>query len=187
MVWKKLGKEGLAVRAPWPVAEPEDKIRTREAKFLRDTLKGFRTQYGKAKKPSTDVTIIVTETYPQWKIDTLAWMQTKYDTETGFPATFMKDLKGYTGSSGIDKKMIKFTMQFASFVKKEVEDAGPVAMDVQLPFDQKEILSISLDYIKAQLNLTELNIIKVGEDEAKDLPEKVSDGASPGKPYLWMH
>jgi leucyl-tRNA synthetase len=184
MLWKKLGKEGLAVRAPWPVAEEEDKIRTREAKFLRDTLKQFRTMHGKAKKGFTNVSIVVGDTYPQWKIDILTWMQSIYDTTTGFPASFMKDLKTYTGNSGTEKKMIKFTMQFASFVKKEVEDAGPVAMDVQLPFDQKEILSASLEYIKAQLNVTDLNVMKVGEDE--EISDKVADSTTPGNPYLWM-
>jgi leucyl-tRNA synthetase len=44
MVWKKLGKEGLAVKAPWPIAEEEDKIMTREAAFLRITLQNFRAQ-----------------------------------------------------------------------------------------------------------------------------------------------
>ncbi|EJK66149.1 hypothetical protein THAOC_12941, partial [Thalassiosira oceanica] len=49
-MWRTLGKEGLAVRAPWPVVDEEDKLLTRQAKFLRDALKTFRTATGKAKK-----------------------------------------------------------------------------------------------------------------------------------------
>jgi leucyl-tRNA synthetase len=187
MLWNKLGKEGLAVKAPWPIAEEEDKIMTREAKFLRDTLKNFRAQQGKAKKGSTKASILVSDDYPQWKIDTLTWMHGKYDAETGFNATFMKDLKTWTGSNP-DKKMIKFTMQFASFIKKEVEDVGSMAMDVQLPFDQKEILLASDGYIKSQLNVTELDIINLRDTEgaAADVPERTKENVSPGKPVLWL-
>merc|ERR1712194_885609 len=49
-LWSKIGKEGLAVKAPWPVADEEDKLLTRQAKFLRDSLKKFRGIVGKAKK-----------------------------------------------------------------------------------------------------------------------------------------
>ena len=48
MIWKKLGKEGLAVKAPWPVADEEDKVLTRQSKFLRESLRYFRAQAGKA-------------------------------------------------------------------------------------------------------------------------------------------
>lgn len=187
MLWQMLGKEGLAVVAPWPIAEEEDKIMTREAKFLRDTLKNFRAQQGKAKKGSTKASILVSDDYPQWKIDTLIWMQGKFDADTGFNATFMKDLKTWTGSNP-DKKMIKFTMQFASFIKKEVEDVGSMAMDIQLPFDQKEILVASDGYIKSQLNVTELDIINLRDTEgaASDVPERTKENVSPGKPVLWL-
>jgi len=50
-MWKHaIGGEGLAVRAPWPIANDEDKVLTREAKFLGDAMKAFRQQAGKAKK-----------------------------------------------------------------------------------------------------------------------------------------
>jgi leucyl-tRNA synthetase len=188
MLWKKLGKEGLAVRAPWPVAEEEDKLMTREARFLRDTLKQFRAQLGRAKKGWTKASILVSTDYPQWKIDTLTWMQGKFDAETGFPATFMGDLKTWSGSSNTDKKMIKFTMQFASFIKKEADDVGAMAMDVKLPFDQKVILAASDGYIKSQLNLTELDIISLGgtEGAASGVPDKIAENVTPGKPVMWF-
>ena len=46
--------------------------------------------------------------------------------------------------------LIKNTMQFACFfVKREVEDVGPVAMETSLPFDQKAILEQSAAYLKS--------------------------------------
>lgn len=182
MVWKKLGKGGAAVHAPWPVAGEEDKILTRQAKLLRDSLKQFRTQVGKAKKGWEKASIVYTDEYPQWKVDVLTWMKTQYNGE--FANTFMKDLKGWTGKNLTDKKMIKFAMQFASFRKKEVEDVGESAMDIKLPFDEKELFGVSIAYMKSQLNLPDLDIVKLSEIEGT-MP-KNADNIEPGKPTLWL-
>ena len=185
MVWKKMGKEGLAVRAPWPEAGEEDKILTRQSKFLRDSLKDFRTLAGKAKKGWTKASVLVSDSYPQWKIDTLTWMQEQYK-DGAFPTTFMKDLKDWSSKNVSDKKMIKFTMQFASFIMKEVLDVGPMAMDLQLPFDQKEIFEESLKYLQAQLAISDIDILKIDSDEASEVPEKFRENVTPGKPSLWF-
>jgi leucyl-tRNA synthetase len=188
MMWKKLGKQGLAVKAAWPVAEEEDKILTRQAKYLREALKGMRSQAGKAKKGWTAASILVKDTYPQWKIDTLLWMKEQYN-GTSFACTFMNDLKDWTSTTVADKKMLKNHMQFASFVMKEVEEVGVAALDVQLPFDQKEILSECKAYIAKQLEVaTDLEIINLDNDTlaAAHVPENRADIATPGAPYLWL-
>jgi leucyl-tRNA synthetase len=179
-----MGKEGYAVKAPWPVADEEDKILTRQSKFLRDSLKNFRAQCGKAKKGWKEVSILVTDSYPDWKLSTLQWMQEKYN--NGFPADFMQQLKKLT-SELPDKKLIKFTMQFASFTKKEVEDVGPTAMDLVLPFDQKAVFEESTNYIKSQLKIEAFDIIKLEDDETgASVPDRVKDNVVPGKAYLWF-
>lgn len=185
-MWKKLGKSGFAVHAPWPVVTAEeDKLLSRQAKFLRDSLKRFRGLAGKAKKGWKKASIIIGDSYPDWKVTTLKWMQGQYDeTENGFSPTFMKDLKTWTGQNVDDKKMIKFTMQFASFMKAEAADVGKVAMDIQLPFDQESILRGSLVYIKSQLNIPEIDILK--SETAEGCPDRITDQVTPGKPYLWM-
>lgn len=201
MVWKKLGKEGLAVKAPWPIAEQEDKILTRVTKFLSDSIRQFRTQAGKAKKDWKTMSILVSDVYPQWKIDTLLWMQQQYNSTTKtFTETFMKDLKDWSAATVTDKKLIKLVMQFASFRKKEVEDAGETAMDIQLPFDQCAIIEECRSYIQAQINIvpssdnndtsssTNITIIKL-DDSTTDkaaIPERISENVEPGKPYLWI-
>jgi len=185
-LWKDLGKDGLAVRASWPTVGEEDKLLTRQAKFLRDSLKSFRTSAGKAKKGWKAATILVAEDYPQWKVDALLWMQSKYDKSTGsFPVTFMKDLKEWTTTSVTDKKKIKLTMQFVSFMKKEVDDVGESGMDIKLPFDQFAIINESTAYIKSQLNLEEVRVGSVGDQELA-VPEKIVGNVMPGKPFLWM-
>jgi len=180
----KLGLQGLAVRAPWPVAGEEDKILTRQAAFLRKCLKKFRSQVGKAKK-LTEVSIVLADSYPQWKVDILLWMQGQYNDEVGaFPDTFLKDLKVWTTENSADKGLIKDAMQFAAFMKGEVAEVGTVALDVQLPFDQASTLEGSMDYIKSQLEVKEIDIRKVETDT--ELTDRVRQQPTPGNPYLWI-
>jgi leucyl-tRNA synthetase len=179
--------EGLAVKAPWPIADAEDKLLTRQSKFLSSSIKTFRAQVGKAKKGWKNSVILVTNSYPDWKVEVLKWMQGQHD-GSAFPSTFMKDIKDWTGASFSDKKLIKFAMQFASFIKKEVEDVGAPAMELSLPFNQKAILEESSLYLKAQLGLTEVCILVLDEmDAAKDVPDRIIENVSPGKPFLWLH
>ena len=77
-------------------------------------------------------------------------------------------------------------MQFASFVKAEVADVGPMAMDVQLPFDQKEILVQVQKYLQAQLVIPEIDVLKIDSDEGSEVPEKFRENVTPGKPSLWF-
>jgi leucyl-tRNA synthetase len=183
-MWEKLGMNGLAVQAPWPIADEEDKILTRQAAFLRKCLKKFRSQVGKAKKLN-EVSIILADSYPRWKVDILLWMQGQYHEVTqSFPDSFMKDLKAWTNENVSDKKMIKDAMQFASFMKGEVAEVGTVALDVQLPFDQASVLESSMEYIKSQLDVKEIDIRKVEIDSG--LPDKVKDQPTPGNPYMWL-
>jgi len=188
-MWSALGRTvdtGYVVVAKWPVANGEDKVLTRRARFLRDSLKTFRAQVGKAKKGWGKASILVTDSYPQWKVDTLLWMQEKYVEGEGFPADFMKQLKTRCGSLP-DKKLIKFTMQFASFTKKEVEDVGPVAMETSLPFDQYDTVQLALTYIKGQLGLKDdVDVVKLdGSEAVKDVPARVAENVVPGKANLW--
>ncbi len=184
-MWGKLGKEGLAVQAPWPVADEEDKILTRQADFLRSGLKKFRSQVGKAKKACDKASVLFAESYPQWKVDILLWMQQQYSHEAkAFANSFMADLKTWAADNVTDKKMLKLTMQFAAFMKNEVAEVGPIALDVQIPFDQAEVLQGSLKYLKSQLEIADLDVLKV--ESTTDIPERVQEQVSPGKPFLWL-
>lgn len=187
MIWKKLGKDGLAVKAPWPTAEEEDKVLTRQAKFLRESLRYFRIQAGKA-KAFDKASVLLTDSYPKWKVDLLTWMQEQHKPESGFSTTFMKDLKDWSEKHVTDKKMLKGIMQFAAFVRKEVDEVGAVAMETQLPFDQKEVLEDCGSYIKAQLKLESLDFINLDTDKeaASDIPAHRVETVTPGKPYLWL-
>ena len=185
-VWKTLGKEGLAVKAPLPVAGTQDKLLNRQSKFLGSSVKTFRAQVGKAKKGWKESIILVSDSYPAWKIEVLQWMHGQYDGNV-FSDSLMKDLKDWTATSFSDKKLVKFAMQFASFIKKEVDEVGVAAMDLSLPFDQKAILEGSAMYLKAQLGLTEVLVLSLDDKDAtKNVPDRVAENVTPGKPFLWL-
>jgi len=184
MLWSKLGKEGFAVKASWPVVDEEDKLLTRQAKFLRDAIKRFRGTAGKARKGWTAASLLVTNEYPQWKIDVLKFMQEQYSDDSGFPSTFMKDMKTWSGKNITDKKMIKDVMQFGSFMKDEANEVGRIALDLDIPFDQYAILESSLTYVKAQLGIPDLDILNLST--AEGVPDRVAEQVTPGKPHLWI-
>lgn len=186
LMWGVLGKDGLAVKAPWPIADEEDKLLSRQAKFLRDSIKLFRSQAGKAKKGASFASVVITNSYPQWKVDTLTFMQSVYKNGS-FQEDFMSVLKEWCTKLE-DKKLVKLVMQFASFTKKEVEEVGPVAMETSLPFDQEIIIDESLKYIKSQLNLENLDIINLSgmNDLSIEVPDRIAESVIPGKPALWL-
>jgi len=189
-LWQQHIKEGLVVHAPWPnqTAE-EDKLLSRQASFLRDAVKNFRAQSLKQaspKKPNTK--ILVTDSYPTWKINTLHFMHEQFNNETNtFPSDFMKQLKTWTNSNITDKKMIKFTMQFASWMKREVEEVGAMAMDINMPYNQYDILKNNLKYISAQIKRENVEVCEVGDGNTAGAPDKIFENVTPGRPYLWLY
>jgi len=188
MIWKKLKKEGLAVKAPWPVAAKEDKLLTRQADFLRSSLKHFRGQAGKAKKGAEKASILIRDIYPKWKVDVLTFMRKQYSDAKGFSGTFMGDLKKWASANIEDKKQMKVVMQFASYIRKEVDEVGTMAMETSLPFDQKAIFEECRRYIEVQLNVPQLDVINLDTETeaAAEVPENKADIATPGKPHLWL-
>ena len=185
-MWTVLGKVGLVVKAPWPVADEEDKLLTRKARFLRESVRLFRIQAGKAKKGTSSASIVITNSFPQWKVDTLTFLLSLYK-DGRFPDDFTSILKDWCQKLE-DKKLVKVVMQFASFTKKEVEEVGLIAMETSLPFDQEFIILESLKYIKSQLNFDNLNVINlsVGTELSHQVPERFAESVVPGKPGLWL-
>ncbi len=179
-----LEKEGFVVKAPWPEAQDEDKMLSKQSDLLSKTLKNFRQQVSKAKKKPSKAAILVVDKYPDWKVEALEWMHENKALMK--EKTFMKSLKDWAGTLP-DKKNMKNVMQFVAFVKKEVEEVGESAMEMVLPFDQKALFETCLVYIQSQLSLTEeLVIYNLSEAKPEGLTDKIASGCGPGKPVLWQ-
>ncbi|CAM9809650.1 unnamed protein product, partial [Heterosigma akashiwo] len=137
-IWTNvLGKTTSVVLGPWPAVEEEVKATSRTFGFLKDAVKTFRGAKGKAKGVTTHGLIYVAESYPEWKVKTLLKLRAEWDgAGSQFPDNLMKVLKDFCAADADLKKQTKLVMQFAAWVKAEVADRGPAAMDLELPFDQ---------------------------------------------------
>jgi len=184
-IWTLLEMGTSVVYGPWPAADPEDKVLSRAYLFFKDTLKNFRSTKGKTKGKTTG-TVYVADSYPEWKILTLRFMQAAYSNAgEQFDESFMKALQEFCESSPENKKQTKQIMQFAAWIKKEVLDRGPEAMDVDLPFNQKEVLESNIQYLTASLDLSSVRIFNLSEDNVPG-PENKKLLAGPGQPFLFL-
>mmetsp|Transcript_17844 Transcript_17844/g.37088 ORF Transcript_17844/g.37088 Transcript_17844/m.37088 type:complete len:1082 (+) Transcript_17844:13-3258(+) len=183
-IWSAIGGEGFVVKALWPVLPDEDKLMTKQSTCLFKSLRQFRLTVQKSKKKVKKAVIMVVDSYPQWKVEALVWMNENI-ASIDDSKVFMGDLKKWT-SKLEDKKNVKNVMQFVSFVRKEYMEIGAVAMEQTVPFDQLALFQGFTKYISSQLNLAEedISIVDIGK-EGPPQGCKNSDGVGPGKPGLF--
>ena len=99
----------------------------------------------------------------------------------GWVAGF-RDSEAYKSFS---KEEQKKAMPFASFmVRDEVSIRGPSALDLELPFDEAEMLAQRVDLIKFQLQLKEVEIRDAVAGKAEGDDTAKADQAQPAKPTM---
>ncbi|DBA01193.1 TPA: hypothetical protein N0F65_002328 [Lagenidium giganteum] len=201
-IWKVLGKPGFVAQALWPKAEEVDFSLLRAGDFLNKTTRHFRealakgsqTKKGKkgaapvadVKKPTHAHVYLATE-FPEWQQKVLVFMSTVYDAAAkSFPADFMKLLKDQVAKDDGLKKMTKNVMQFAAFVKAEAELRGKDALELSLPFDQKDVLALNKLFLLRSLELEDIAFYDAGE-EIPNVDAKKLETASPGKPAIYLY
>ncbi|KAG5179721.1 leucyl-tRNA synthetase [Tribonema minus] len=184
-VWGELlGKTGSVLRAGWPAAGAVDVWTSSAFLFLQKSLRNFRNTVGKSKTPPTKGQVLVAMEYPQWKKETLLYLQSVPKTESGaFPDDFMAGLRAFAAQKNFDKKQQQGLMQFAAFVRAQYDEAGPSALDVTLPYDQRAVLEENLEYARSALALEVLTIHIVGEDGCPG-NERLWQLTSPGHPVI---
>jgi hypothetical protein len=74
------------------------------------------------------------------------------------------------------------TLQFASFIVKEVETFGPEALNSELPFNELDALNDNMNLVK---KLSKANNIQVIEYDEKKKPKSVKTIAIPGNPIIY--
>lgn len=79
------------------------------------------------------------------------------------------------------KKFMKKVMPFVAAVRERVEQLGKVAMAVTVDFDEKEILTVNLEYLKSTLGLDSIEIFFT-DDPAAD--QKTKEEVRPGSPLI---
>ncbi|KAI4380440.1 hypothetical protein MLD38_006631 [Melastoma candidum] len=188
-VWRELlKKDGFAVKAGWPVADPLDLQLKNANKYLQDSIvlmrKLLQKQLFGSKKsnkkgppapaPFASVSeakikglIYVNEQFDGWKADCLNVLKRKYDKASHSFAPdseILNALKETSDEVSRDfKKMQKICMPFLKFKKDEALSLGVHAIDLKLPFGEIEVLQENLDLIKRQLELEDIEVLSASD------------------------
>lgn len=177
-VWRDLlKKDGFVIKAGWPEGELPDLTLRKANKYLQDSIVSMRKllqkQLSGGKKGKANVTnvqskpmvglIYVNEQYDGWKMECLNILRTKFISETG---TFAPDQEiiGALHSSPLGqeanfKQILKLCMPFMRFKKDEAVSVGVQALDLRLPFGEKDVLEENKALVKRQLGLERVEIL----------------------------
>jgi len=177
-VWKLLGKTGSVLKASWPSVGPIDKVALSKDKYIEDILYNFRSKIGvflkKAKNAKvTEAEITVSLSFPEWHRKALEYMHTVYNKQTKEFKPDSEMLEHFRGMN-LDAAVLKKVMSLIVELKNEVKTRGEEALQLKLPFDEKELIESSLPYVCRSL--------EVGKVVVKVAAEGQEGSAVPGKP-----
>lgn len=185
-LWEILGKEGSIVNARWPEDTMLDAVLLRTKSFLDRAIRAFRMFILKAKGLKKAYIYVAAE-FPRWKVETREFLRGMWDSgANGLQEDFMIKLKDWVMADPARKKQMKAIMQFASFTKEEIKDRGYDGLEVNMPFDQKEVFTIAMDYLKLSLDLEEVAVYNLSESDVPG-PKDKKDLSEPGKPSIFLY
>nr|CCA14882.1 LeucyltRNA Synthetase (Cterminal region) LeucyltRNA Synthetase (Central region) LeucyltRNA Synth putative [Albugo laibachii Nc14] len=203
-IWSLMGNSGFVSTASWPAVDIVDQSLLRAGDFLGKTIRHFRDIQAKnpgnnrskssSKGPEvtptkcTHAQIYLATEFPVWQQKMLRIMSTQFDsTANAFPSDFMSTLKAAICNDETLKKMMKNVMQFAAFVRSETEVRGKEAMELCMPYNQKEVLEANKLYITRSLELEHVDFFYVNEDLPQNADAKKVEAALPGKPSIFLY
>eukprot|EP01029_Cantina_marsupialis_P029100 TRINITY_DN779796_c0_g1_i1.p1 TRINITY_DN779796_c0_g1~~TRINITY_DN779796_c0_g1_i1.p1 ORF type:complete len:2023 (-),score=836.43 TRINITY_DN779796_c0_g1_i1:182-6250(-) len=179
--WRNvLKKEGSVVHAKWPVVGEIDPTIMEAGEHLESLLKTFRTVLQKSSKDqvrkgkvvkkginATNGIICVSNEREEYKKVAAKIMKENYDVETGkCSPDVMKKLKA--GIPADMKRNMKNIMGFAKFTMDNLLPVrGACCLDLQLAFDESELLHDNLEYLEASLGI-ELVIFNAADESVED-------------------
>lgn len=184
-VWKMIGKEGSILKAKWPEAGPVDHQVLAQDAYLEGTLYEFRNKIAlyrktKAKNPHAKVTeanIYISTAFPEWHKNALLYLQGAYDKNTRALAPDAQIIGHFKAQKDLAPAVMQKIMSLIVEVKRDVERQGFAALQLELPFSEKEFLDSVMAYVTRALEIT--NITVIAEDAAAP-----KTNATPGKPSL---
>lgn len=178
-LWRVLKKEGSVLHAKWPtVSGVTDKAALDQDSYLEDAVYSFRNKIGVFKKKAksaevTEAEITVSLEYPAWVRGTLEYLQTVFDVEkNALPAdnVILDHLKIQKELQPHMKKMMSLIIE----LKNEIQSKGVGALQLKMPFDEKELLEASMKYITYTLEVPLIKVVLASPDKETT--------AVPGKP-----
>ncbi|KAF2348893.1 Leucyl-tRNA synthetase class Ia archaeal/eukaryotic cytosolic [Trinorchestia longiramus] len=193
-LWQSLlGNQISVMRVKWPEAAQPDHVLVEASSYLADISHTFRLRMksamanknkkgaGAAKvseKPSHG-TIWVAKTYPEWQSCILAKME-QMSMQNGNQLPDNKTISKTLGGVPELKKYMKKVMPFAQTVRERVSIKGDLAFRNTVDFDEAQIISESIDYLRDTLELEFLEV--KWTDSCED--ERIKSDVIPGEPYM---
>ncbi|XP_041463442.1 leucine--tRNA ligase, cytoplasmic-like isoform X1 [Lytechinus variegatus] len=187
-IWSLLGKDGLLMRASWPVAGSVDDVLVRSSEYLMDTAHELRLRVKMAMNPPkkkgappprkpTHGIIYVAKNFPPWQNAVLTKLKELWQANnSAFPDN--KLILDQLKSIDVIKKFMKKVMPFVQHIKENVASKGPRALDTTMEFEETDVLQSNLDYLSTTLELEGLEVRP--SSEASD---KIQEECCPGKPF----
>lgn len=201
-IWSQiLKKPSLVVREQWPSFSNQFNGDVhRQYQLIMDVAEYARRQLEKQAstkkgKNSTSpvarpdsATLIVAREYQPWQQEVLHILRTlELDPKTHQPLDpkFIDRVKNDENlKSRIPPNLFKDALGFASYqMKEEVKLRGPSALDLSMPFDEKELIELYSSYLKRSIGVKNLTVMLKEESADSTMPQK-KDLATPGKPLV---
>lgn len=154
-----LGNPTTVLDATWPDYGGHDPLLRKQTAFFKDTLKSARALVAKTKvKEPRCGAFFLARAFNDHQVTVLQWMQSKWDTaSSSLPTDFIKQLKEFVAGEPVLKKDTKMLMQFAAFMGNDTKERGFDALATESPFEQRELLETTGDYIRIALGLVKVS------------------------------
>jgi len=191
-IWGLLGKQGSVRKASWPVPEKVDTTVLSQFRYLDSMIHAFRLRKElymnpKAKKGEKPIalpapikaSILVAKSYPAWMQKTLMLLRPLVEesmkdpnAKNGWPADklIMSKLTADAELKGNTKQL----MQFVGTLKEDFTTEGISALNLSVPFDEKDLFTAEAELVKRNLDLKELEV---------NYDDTVTK-CQPGKPFV---
>uniref|UniRef100_A0AC34PZF6 Leucine--tRNA ligase n=1 Tax=Panagrolaimus sp. JU765 TaxID=591449 RepID=A0AC34PZF6_9BILA len=180
-LWSRLGNTTSIVNEKWPVVDEVDTILLNVHRHVEKVVYNFRARLNeylnpkKGQKPEQPqkMVIQVVKKYPAWKHEALLLLNQTYQANNGeFPDN--KELVKVIMANPECKKANKKVMPFVNDIKKNVENAGEIAMSLT-PFVDEESVYLQLkDYLSSTMKIAEVDVNFVDDSTDQGLLDRVS-------------
>ena len=169
-----LKREGRVVVAGWPETPAAEPRIAMASEYIESMIPSWRKAIAKAEAPPKAkkgqpagppppkvkrADIFFSEQFVGWQETTLHALAKAFDESSGsFPKDtvnqVMAAIKSDPALGGENEKaLMKMVMPFAKFMMEKAVNAGPMVLDVKLPFPEKDVLEENLSYMMRSLNL----------------------------------
>lgn len=185
---EKISREnGLIINQPYPTPSfPVDPLLLRQADYIKNTVRNARLAKEKgAKKENAEpkkAVVYTSNHYPELQQNIIRIMQEIYSRDPDAPSNaYISAIK----ELGLPKVGLQKAMQFASFAYKDYEIRGLDALELNLPFDERNLLEKIEGYARSQLGIDELLIRSSNETIVED-KSQLRESAVPGRPQFFF-